>query len=703
MGELSYALRDATKAPREIRCDLGETPRDQAILMARSFGLTPEISAAEAEAAGTSQAAIGGSSDGDYRLDAHSGRTFVTLKPGALEKVVHAFDPADTQAYQAAQAIKQGSQDEEGWLPTGIERRPASTFNDPGYSLSRFDTRLALTPSMRPAQVREAVKDYIGAQVGEGHPWASLRSDMQAEAFRSPAGGAVPAEHQQQYDALCAEFFPGTARGELTPKEYQDKRAEIDAAAEAQAQQFSADYKQRRGMTDQDLVSLNTQRLSVGEAQPQFDEAAHRTLAQMPAAKVAFTKMGDLDHADKATLREYFQQEVVRTKPLSAEEQRLTARQQARDAAKAAEPASAPPEQHGFDMGDLDETAGIKIHDAATQEKLAAAGTTAEAVQAENKERVKQQQAADSGGSESPTAPDTRTPEQQAWDHYVQAHGGQQQAYETLQSVIRGKAVEAFAGHYGKVFGRPLKLGKAPLPHWENHVLGQLSPEKVKAAMGDRAAEAQKHMATLATRSGGKFAKEANEGDRRQAYEKLQQTMAGQQGKLYGGDQFPTPDRPTLGHDAEAQLASVWGNAAQQFSGKQGAVQLVPDLSMSGDKVKQQRAIKLALANRRLGLHMGAGSGKTLTAVGAFTEMHAKGMARKGVFVVPSAVQGQFGAELSRYTTPGKYQWLADPKATREERMAAYADDSTHMIRMQSLAHTEATGMASISSSVMVG
>jgi hypothetical protein len=90
--------------------------------------------------------------------------------------------------------------------------------------------------------------------------------------------------------------------------------------------------------------------------------------------------------------------------------------------------------------------------------------------------------------------------------------------------------------------------------------------------------------------------------------------------------------------------------------------------------------VKLAVQNRRLGLHLGAGSGKSIISIGTFTQLHSEGKANKAIFAVPSAVQAQFGSEMLRFTTPGKYRWLADPTAGREDRFAAYKDADTHMV-----------------------
>ena len=71
-------------------------------------------------------------------------------------------------------------------------------------------------------------------------------------------------------------------------------------------------------------------------------------------------------------------------------------------------------------------------------------------------------------------------------------------------------------------------------------------------------------------------------------------------------------------------------------------------------------------------------SGKTGTMLGAFTQAHSEGKARKALYVVPSIVRNQFGEAAAKFTQPGKYRWHAED-ATFDERKAHYSGD-THMI-----------------------
>lgn len=72
-------------------------------------------------------------------------------------------------------------------------------------------------------------------------------------------------------------------------------------------------------------------------------------------------------------------------------------------------------------------------------------------------------------------------------------------------------------------------------------------------------------------------------------------------------------------------------------------------------------------------------SGKTAVGIGAFTELHARGKARKGFYVVPSVVRAQAGEEMARLVKPGEYNWAAG-EATFEERVQNYRNPGTHMV-----------------------
>ena len=91
-------------------------------------------------------------------------------------------------------------------------------------------------------------------------------------------------------------------------------------------------------------------------------------------------------------------------------------------------------------------------------------------------------------------------------------------------------------------------------------------------------------------------------------------------------------------HDAAATMTTMSANPHLYHA---------PTMS-GGDNAARQRAVKLVDANKRIGLHLGAGSGKSLVSMAAFTHLHGQGKAKRAIFAVPSIVQGQFGGEALR-------------------------------------------------------
>jgi hypothetical protein len=659
LGELSLALKTARKTPGELTIDLGDTSRESAITMARAFGLIPhtgDVEEGSDERDYVAKEKIGGSeTGGDYILESAGGKTVLRLQPSALDKLGGEVSPGELKAYQEAQAIKNGSLDEEGWLPAGIERRPSSTFQDPTFELGRFDTTLQLGDTSQPQELREKLADFIGAHIAEGMELDDLRASIYSPEFKTTR---IPEHLHGHFDKARDEFLPFARLTDEERAKYQaakdlpdaDRRAlakerlkilqdrteELRQQTEEKARVFSAAYKKKRGMTDEQLVELHTQPLQIdAERTP---EAIHRTLTALPNGAVAFKAMGDLNNRDRTTLREHYLKNIA---GLDLEKEREEQAQARQEKAQADEPVA----QQMNIFGELEDV------------------TRAQA--------LGEQPAGEQKAEPSRTS--------KAWEGYVKAMGSEQAAYETLQADLRGHVAKEYAKNHGHVFGRPLKVGTERLPNWEGHLIGRLPEEKLRAALGAKYEEASRLMARIARRGpGGKFA--AEESSRKEAADQLMAMMKEHQLGLFEHEEAPSLERPTIGRDAEKKLASVWNKAAERFDPKASPVSLIPDLSMSGDKVKQQRAVRLAVQNRRMGLHFGAGSGKSLISIGAFTQLHDEGKAHKAVYAVPSAVLSQFGSEMMRFTQPGKYRWLADPSASREERFAAYADPDTHMV-----------------------
>lgn len=139
--------------------------------------------------------------------------------------------------------------------------------------------------------------------------------------------------------------------------------------------------------------------------------------------------------------------------------------------------------------------------------------------------------------------------------------------------------------------------------------------------------------------------------------------------------------RQGLGMTLEGQIRAAMPEAAKPFEGMSKGVKLASGLSMSGQFVFQQRAIKGFLSLKRMGLYAGAGSGKTAIMLGGLSSLHSAGKLNKAILAVPSVVQAQFGAEAAKFLDPTSGMRVhARPGETFEQRLAAYKDPEKHAI-----------------------
>lgn len=124
-------------------------------------------------------------------------------------------------------------------------------------------------------------------------------------------------------------------------------------------------------------------------------------------------------------------------------------------------------------------------------------------------------------------------------------------------------------------------------------------------------------------------------------------------------------------------------------------------MSMSGKFINQQRTIKQLFASG--GLHgqeggriyaaLGTGSGKTKTAIGAAMHALMNNKAKKVIFAVPSAVQGQFGPEMDSVIDPTSgVKHTGTSSLDTKDRHAALSGDhqiyvTTHQALREDAAH----------------
>jgi hypothetical protein len=140
-------------------------------------------------------------------------------------------------------------------------------------------------------------------------------------------------------------------------------------------------------------------------------------------------------------------------------------------------------------------------------------------------------------------------------------------------------------------------------------------------------------------------------------------------------------ERWTVGHEAERKIAELMPVVGRNFKPGQPVKMGRPTMS-GGKNWPRQRAIKLLEANKRVVLSFGTGAGKTSVGLGGFTNLHAQGKVKRGLFLVPSIAQGGFDGDALKYLKPGQYNWHIKPGAGRAERIAAYKNPAHDFMAM---------------------
>lgn len=276
------------------------------------------------------------------------------------------------------------------------------------------------------------------------------------------------------------------------------------------------------------------------------------------------------------------------------------------------------------------------------------------------------------------------------WQTYTLTHGNARDAYAAMQDVVRGRFFDDFRAHYQALAGEPLKAGVTTIANAERHRVA-FDPDHREHV---RKLRARAQSTVQAKDARGRYMTDQVRAKTERALQEQKAKSERQTSAVSGAP--PTaeemrqrlkagPDeRTTIGAQAEAHVAEHVRQLApmidpsKPFKARMG-------ISMDGtekgkETVKQQRAVKAWKRAGKLGLFLGPGSGKTNVSFGAFGELRKEGRAARGLFAVPSAVQGQFGTEALAYLEPGAMKWWANPGAGREDRMKAYRDPDTHAV-----------------------
>lgn len=478
--------------------------------------------------------------------------------------------------------------------------------------------RLAL-PFTPGEDMAQSVRDYIGGRAADGDAAGDIVADLRTQEFFDKAGPRA-----DEYAKAIDELAPPGQRAEDLADSFESMADDFVGRA----------YGNSRS-------TLNRQTFQVDQ---KAVDALHRALSQQPAGIAAYKPIGELTGQDQRALREYFYQHIAKE---SADAGALRHELE--------ELESQAPEKESMDMfGEVSQNPDWSQWKQARDEMAAKVNASS-----------------------------------LNWEKYCFGLHGYTHAYAAIQDLIKGDVAKAFHENFNALNpDAPLKLGRRVIAHNELHA-DTVDPETFEARR-------QKRMAlvdALRERSGGKYAAGGvldKLEEARQQQAAFEQSQMGFFSDDMFGDAAPEEgvtekapeldERHTLGHEAERQIAGMMPIVGQNFKPGQPVQLWQP--SMNGSGVARQRAVKMIEQNKRVGLSFGVGSGKTLIGLAGFTNLHQKGMAKRGLYLVPSIVQGQFGGEALRYLEPGKFNWHVEPGASREERIKAYKNPEHHFCVM---------------------
>lgn len=559
---------------------------------------------------------------GDYTIDNVAGDTFLTVNGAGLDRLAKPIQREDIEQIQRNLSIINGDYDEDDWLPLGVANRPDLVMEvKPGVA-----PRLA-EPFEPGEDLEQSLRDYIGGRTADGDTPADIVADIQSAEFFQKVG----ADRSEAYRAALDAVAP--------LKDSDGKMQRAEALAE-RFDQYADQFVEKRYGGERS--TLNRQTFEVDQ---KAVDALHRALSETPEGIAAYKQLGELTNQDQRALREFFYRNVAKESPEAAELRADLERLEQNE-----------PERETTDM----------FGDTVT-----------------NPEWTDWNQRRDELAAQVNAASLT-------WSKYVDVMRGHEKAYEAIQDMIRSRVGKAFVDAYNKLNPQaPLKIGKAVIRNNLNH-LDATDPK----ARDERMQRERALIDSLRNRVAGRYASGSVSDkldaarERQEAFEQAQMGFFSAQEDMFGsGEEAPKEielagdERYTLGHAAERRIAGMMGVVGRNF--KPGQPLKIWNPTMSGGKnAPRQRLVKMVEANKRVVAAFGTGSGKSLLQLASFTHLHEKGKVKRGLFLVPSIVQGQFSGEALRYLEPGKFNWHIEPGASREERIAAYKDPEKHFAVM---------------------
>lgn len=583
-----------------------------------------------------------GLTDEDFKQFSGPGGDMLQINPSGMAKLAVGYNPEDREAYERAVAIKRGDFDEPDFVPEGFSHYSKASFSDALTEAQQFDTSFELLgklaasegvgggtmslfgdpePASEPIgdqEVEDGLRGYIGARVANGENPLDVMADVRSPEFYMQQGldpYGAAALRVQNIAANMVKQAAGNAN--ISDKAVISAFQEMGDAEAA---------KQRRARQTDDLQSLHNQTIEKDAAV----EAAHRTLSAMPMARTVFKAWGDLSAKEKKWIKEYAITEVL---------------------------------GEALDAPKVKKKPGDDIPDAVAEDQYDLFGNKISASEALGQE--------------------AEADELTQWEKLSKLMGGQEKAIAAVRDHLRGKFMHRFANAYGAISGKPPLIGGENISHVDKLLIAKMPESQREEMLEFMRQRQQSDVAKVRSRTGGKFASEMDD-EWMTKYEEIKgnnrqiSLLAAETGRSTAKVDF---QRTTLGKNAEAMLHEAMQDVIPNFEQINSPVAVIPEVTWGAgtQHATKQRALKFLEAQKKVGIHFGAGSGKSSIMLGCFSHLHAQGKVKKMIVCVPSSIVGQFVGEAATFMKPGEYKYNANLGMSREDRIKAYTDPNLHV------------------------
>ncbi|MEP6756972.1 MAG: DEAD/DEAH box helicase family protein, partial [Chthonomonadales bacterium] len=717
---INYAVMNAN-AKRALQVPLGTKSTADAVQDAFAIGLN-DPSTYDHAGELTHQ--------GDFTIHSDGQNRILEIHPSGIAKLAGKPDEDLQHRAMVTADIRNGKHDDPDWLPAGISRRPVTLFDTEPLERTRVDDALSIASGESKDEIAQKLRHHIGGRINSGQDPFDVQADVASAYFAKGLG--LDENTENEFRSALAEVAPFNKinKGKLDTDAYSAKRDMCRKKLESYADEY-LDNQVKSGKISADEQTLNKQRIASDDT---ARDCLYQSALRDPRTVHAFTKIGDLDREGREAIRSYANEKIFHIDPKSeeiltpttsdeksayhswaalkaehgdpyAEIQRRMAEKASGDVGLFGDEPEIPaiakvdltntlaliklarenPKMLGYES--LTRADGTKVcpelgeewsasPDGVTSTKYAT--RTPETIASEVRGRVRQKLREHYMGdilgmhelAEQHFNPESVKTIGKTWSKYVQTMGGEKRALQTVQDFMAGDLVDRFSTAYSQATGKQMAIVDRDVANADNHATA-LIPEGQRQSGDPSKAE----RARVIQGASGKFERGGVK-DKMELNQQAENETARLFGTSESGERRSKTTRATIGRTAEANLRMMMPSIDVSRP-----VEAAGDIRMSGKNINQQRATKLILENKRQGLGLGAGSGKTLCMTGAFAEARARGEANRALYLVPSNAVGQFGGEFAKFVDPASgLRWSADSTASGHERQQSYANNDLHMV-----------------------